>query len=624
MKRKRLFGLWLAILSMLVGATAAGLKLSQRCLQGYDDFTAINLLGWFVYCSGVTFIALLLLLYPLRLFRWFSRWFFTWRTLKRCLLAFAGLLILIFLFYAEEDVRGKHIWERYKHHWEAQGEKLAFTSFVPAAVPDDQNFALTPVVASAYSRILDKNGHRIEPPNTNVVNRLKLEMYRANVLTSTNMLLNGWRIGKLPDLKAWQTYYRTMFITNRSPAGMPGMAPPFPGNTTWATVTNVINPMDTNEIISVEAYATNEFPFAAQPQSPAVDVLLALSKFDAVIDELRQASRLPESRFPLNYDDQKPWETWNPAAESLKSCAFVLQLRATAEMAAAQNEKAMADIKLLMRLAESIHSEPLLNSQELRIAIINLGIQPIWAGLVHHQWSEAQLVELVKVLSNVDFLSDYVFAARAECAHALKIVDRCRLDHNQGLLQDGINDEDISFQTRIEMFLMSAFPNGWYYLGQRVLCRAFMEGILPAVDLHLRIVSPGRYESLIKPIYSDIQTLLPWNFYAHFMLPAFQPFHYAKAQTGIDCARLAFALERYRNLHGNYPETLDVLAPQFITVIPHDLMNGQPLKYRRTDDGTFLLYSVGWDGKDDGGMPEKSTSWPFKREGDWVWQFPLN
>jgi hypothetical protein len=51
----------------------------------------------------------------------------------------------------------------------------------------------------------------------------------------------------------------------------------------------------------VEALATNEFPVAPQPQSAAADVLLALSQYDPVLEELRTASRLPYSRFPLNY-----------------------------------------------------------------------------------------------------------------------------------------------------------------------------------------------------------------------------------------------------------------------------------------------------------------------------------
>ena len=66
-------------------------------------------------------------------------------------------------------------------------------------------------------------------------------------------------------------------------------------------------------------------------------------------------------------------------------------------------------------------------------------------------------------------------------------------------------------------------------------------------------------------------------------------------------AAVAGALERYRLTHDSYPETLDTLAPQFIAKLPHDIINGQPLKYRRMQDGLFVLYSVGWNETDDGG-----------------------
>jgi hypothetical protein len=32
-------------------------------------------------------------------------------------------------------------------------------------------------------------------------------------------------------------------------------------------------------------------------------------------------------------------------------------------------------------------------------------------------------------------------------------------------------------------------------------------------------------------------------------------------------------------------------------------MNGEPLRYRLTSDGDFVLYSVGTDGRDNGGDP---------------------
>jgi len=61
-------------------------------------------------------------------------------------------------------------------------------------------------------------------------------------------------------------------------------------------------------------------------------------------------------------------------------------------------------------------------------------------------------------------------------------------------------------------------------------------------------------------------------------------------------------------------QTLDALAPQFIAEIPHDVIGGGPPHYRRAADGTFTLYSVGWSGKDGGGVRGKTDA-----DGDWVW-----
>jgi hypothetical protein len=98
---------------------------------------------------------------------------------------------------------------------------------------------------------------------------------------------------------------------------------------------------------------------------------------------------------------------------------------------------------------------------------------------------------------------------------------------------------------------------------------------------------------------------------------------FAMIQSSIDLARVACALERYRLAHGEYPETLDILAPQFIAKLPHDIINGQPLHYRRTADGQFVLYSVAWDEKDDGGITVLTKSGSVDREkGDWVWRYP--
>jgi len=94
----------------------------------------------------------------------------------------------------------------------------------------------------------------------------------------------------------------------------------------------------------------------------------------------------------------------------------------------------------------------------------------------------------------------------------------------------------------------------------------------------------------------------------------------AYGQTAADAGTLACAIERYRLAHGQLPDSLEKLVPQFIASLPHDIINGKPLVYRPTPDGHFVLYSVGWNEKDDGGVPGKAkTSETDHGDGDWVW-----
>jgi hypothetical protein len=92
------------------------------------------------------------------------------------------------------------------------------------------------------------------------------------------------------------------------------------------------------------------------------------------------------------------------------------------------------------------------------------------------------------------------------------------------------------------------------------------------------------------------------------------------AQTATDQAAIACALERYRLANGQFPENLQALVPHFAAHLPNDAITGESFKYRRTDDGRFVLYSVGWNEKDDGGVPGETQ---FDRtQGDWVWEYP--
>lgn len=68
---------------------------------------------------------------------------------------------------------------------------------------------------------------------------------------------------------------------------------------------------------------------------------------------------------------------------------------------------------------------------------------------------------------------------------------------------------------------------------------------------------------------------------------------------GVD---VALGVLRFERRHGRMPENLNELIGEFLTQIPHDPIDGQPLRYLRRHDG-FLIYSVGSNRADDGGQP---------------------
>ncbi len=77
-----------------------------------------------------------------------------------------------------------------------------------------------------------------------------------------------------------------------------------------------------------------------------------------------------------------------------------------------------------------------------------------------------------------------------------------------------------------------------------------------------------------------------------------------KSASGTATRRLSgllVALHRSRARSGAFPVTLEALVPDLLVVVPDDPFDGKPLRYRRTDGGC-LVYSVGPDGLDDGGI----------------------
>jgi len=68
---------------------------------------------------------------------------------------------------------------------------------------------------------------------------------------------------------------------------------------------------------------------------------------------------------------------------------------------------------------------------------------------------------------------------------------------------------------------------------------------------------------------------------------------------------VALSAERYRLKHHDWPRDPNGLVPDFLKEIPPDPYDGQPLRYRRTNDGV-VVYAIGPNGADDLGKIYRS------------------
>jgi hypothetical protein len=96
-----------------------------------------------------------------------------------------------------------------------------------------------------------------------------------------------------------------------------------------------------------------------------------------------------------------------------------------------------------------------------------------------------------------------------------------------------------------------------------------------------------------------------------------------RSRVEMRCAIAAVAAERYRRQKGQWPDKLETLHQAgYLTQVPVDLYDGKPLRFLRLDDG-LLIYCVGPDGADNGGLIDRDKPYSFGTDmGFRLWDVP--
>jgi hypothetical protein len=274
-----------------------------------------------------------------------------------------------------------------------------------------------------------------------------------------------------------------------------------------------------------------------------------------------------------------------------------------------QPQLALDDFKVNWKIISGLQKEPQLVSGLVTNGVVAIHLSVVSEGLALHAWNDQQLKELDTNLGEIDPLTESQLCLRGEFVTneipliARRQADRfflTRLTQKMADESDQKVDRDTSMRLWIDTWLT---PNGAWDQSLADYGPLILPGNMQMIDIASRRVFPEKQPADLN---KALQVAQAWY-------RAVRQFAYA--QVHVDEARIACRLERYRLSHGSFPDTLAALVADY-GELPHDIMNGEAYHYKLNRDGTYVLYSVGWNQKDDGGQkgPNSSMNYP-----DWIW-----
>jgi hypothetical protein len=525
----------------------------------------------------------------------------------RYLYLFLSLILILALFYTEENWRGRGALERYKQELTARGKKFEPSAFIPSPAPNSENFASTALLAPLFDFQPGTQKWR----DTNALGWIQsvaplLDSAKKAMKARVQVTSNSWVHGQLDVIASYQALLRTNEEAVLAES--------------WVQKTS--SPPDEVRVKIPESGIQDLNAPTAVLKEAAAEVLAQLHDCNSLIEQLRADSCKPRSRFNIHYQEPNPAAILLPHLSALKRLSEMLQLRVSAELVLGQTQQAFEDLKLMLYLSNACRDEPILISQLVRFAQIQLALEVIAYGM--RQWSETQLDELQARLAQFNFCADIRRALEAEQIFfgggLIDYVESNRKEYNAlGTLSPN--------NSQLPEVLLAIIPRGWFDLEKLNYYRLYDNYLRPdLIDLSNKRINPTKVREVRLDIDRTLQKspeslLLRHRVFARLLFPSLDGAlrKTAFSQSGAQIASIACALEKYRRAHNRFPDNLNLLIPQFARELPTDAISGLPVHYRLEESGQYLLYSVGWNEVDDGGSVEaKEKGQGAAIEGDWV------
>ena len=345
-----------------------------------------------------------------------------------------------------------------------------------------------------------------------------------------------------------------------------------------------------------------------------------------ITSELCEAVKTPPRYFyndPTNVlsGRMSPFVTIRASAQWLGGDAMVA-------LRAHQLDQAAQDIRALTQLTQFHREDHTLVSQMVRVAVAGLGLSVTWQALQAEGWNEEMLSGMQKDWEAVNFADTFetgMLGERAFGESFFGMMHSASSSERMRFLRLGMGTGPVQLKTPKDYFEAFVSVPFWaanmeddemlflqHHQGNLDSIRKLGSGIpWPKIDAEL-----GSNHATLNNVFNS-----PMAKYRYLISAIAIPNSHkaagvcVKNETQRRMTVTAIALERYKLETGGYPPNLGALVPRFLSAIPVDLMSAKPLCYRLNPDGTFTLYSVGEDGRDDDG--DASASGMTNKFGLW-------
>jgi type II secretory pathway pseudopilin PulG len=337
-------------------------------------------------------------------------------------------------------------------------------------------------------------------------------------------------------------------------------------------------------------------PLGARPSQTALDMLSSEATANAqALETLLQAAPLQEGCYPLE-PAPSPWELLLPYCQELRRAARLCGRVAVLHAAAGSSAEATSYLLAGFGLASSFGRKGLLIEGLVRIAADTIALDALERSLALCEFTPQDLQTLKNRLDRErkELSLDWAMVSERSAAHFTfehMVINRQSLASLWG----------------------GGLPRGYVLLpGWREKDEMFYDSMMDETE---RIRALPQRQALREmkqfgdAIGSRLEHTFPPPIVSAMLTPAISRSLQLEVQAKVQLAMAAAALavEQYRLKNGRWPDSLEQLVPEFLDVVPEDYFGTGKVHYERTDTGV-LLYSVGPDGQDNGGVTQAEAN----------------